>query len=51
MKWVEDKSLTKEQSRLKWYIHIEFEFEYKEDIKAVLESLLKDVVNGEKDDL
>jgi hypothetical protein len=43
MKWVVDKALSEYQQKLKWYIYLELDMERNEDIKVVLESLLRDV--------
>ena len=43
MEYIEDSSLTPQQQELKWYIYCEANFETDENIKAVLQSLLKDL--------
>jgi hypothetical protein len=43
MKWIDDKTLTESQQKLKWYLYCEVEMEQDIDIEAVLESLLRDV--------
>ena len=41
--YTEDSSLTEKQKELKWSLYCEVDLEDDEDIKAVLESLLKDL--------
>lgn len=43
MQYKEDENLTSIQRDIKWSIYCELEFECDSDIKAVLNSILKDV--------